>query len=385
MKRAAHLSPRQLGVTLVELMVAIALSLVVIIALISVYLNVSRSNVEMVKTNSQIEAGRFASYFLQQDLLHAGFWGTYNAKFDNLAYASAVPDDAPTAVPEPCKAFASWTAQDRTNMLGIVVQAYDDVPAGCAGVVTNRVANTDVLVVRYADTCIPGAANCEALNGNKLYFQSSLNSTCAGAPAYPTYVLTNVAASFTLTGRDCVTVTPVRKFVQHIYWIRNYSAAVGDGIPTLVRSAFDYGGSPAALAQQPADALVEGVEGFRVELGIDSLSRSGTAVNYAQQVAWVDPTTQSNPTNRGDGTVDGDYVRCTTAAPCTSAQLANVVAVKVFLLVRAREASAGYTDGKTYQMGSTAASNVTPGGSFKRHLFTNTVRLANVALRRETP
>lgn len=373
------------GLTLVELMVSVALSLFIAIALVTLYLNVSRSNTELVKTNSQIEGGRFAAYFLQQDLIHAGYWGTYNPQFDNLAFLNTVPTDVPTAIPDACKAFGTWTAQDKTNLVGIPVQAYETAPTGCASIIANKLADTDILIVRHADTCAPGEANCDANNNNQAYFQSSLNSSCSGAPAYPTYVLSSSSVDFTLKGRNCTTNTPKRRFVQHIYYVRNYANTVGDGIPTLVRSAFEYAGSPATLAQQPAQPLVEGVEGFRIELGIDSLSRTGAAVDYTQPVAFVDASVQASPTNRGDGNVDGDYVRCTDTTPCTATQLTNVVAAKLFLLVRARDATAGYTDNKTYQLGSSTAMAVTPGGSFKRHLFTNTIRLNNVAARRETP
>lgn len=373
----------QQGMTLVELMVAVTLSLLISVALLTLFVNVSRSNNELAKTNLQIENGRFAMQFLQADLSHAGYWGTYLPKFDNLAY-TGIPSDVPTAVPDPCKSFATWTAQDKLNMVGISVQAYDAVPATCTGLITSVQANTDILVVRHAETCSPGDTNCGALDTTQAYFQSSLDADCAGAAIYPTFVLDNTAASFTLKMRNCTSVAPLRKFISNIYYVRNYAVTAGDGIPTLMRSEFDVSsGVPTQMAAVP---LVDGIEGFRVELGIDSLSRSGAAINYANAVVWTDATLESNPTNRGDGQVDGDYVRCTTAVPCTAAQLMNAVAVKVFLLARAREATSDYTDTKTYAMGSTSSGpTLTPGGSFKRHAFSTTVRLVNTSGRRETP
>ncbi len=96
--------------------------------------------------------------------------------------------------------------------------------------------------------------------------------------------------------------------------------------------------------------MIEGVEGFRVELGIDSLSETGGAVNYGAAIVWADPDTRTTPTNRGDGVADGDFITCTTATPCTAAQLANVTAVKLYVLVRGRDESQGYTDTKTYSL-----------------------------------
>ena len=36
-------------------------------------------------------------------------------------------------------------------------------------------------------------------------------------------------------------------------------------------------------------ALVEGIEAFRIELGVDDLSKTGAAVNYATAINWADP------------------------------------------------------------------------------------------------
>ena len=156
----------------------------------------------------------------------------------------------------------------------------------------------------------------------------------------------------------------------------------GDGIPTLVRSQFDL--VSGTLAHQPPVALVEGVEAFRIELGVDDVSKTVAAVNYGQAIVWQDPLDKNTPINRGDGVPDGDYIRCTTLAPCAVADLANVTSVKIYVLARSRQASPSYTDTKTYTLG--GAGSVGPfNDNFKRHVFTSTVRLTNVAGRRITP
>lgn len=389
---------QQRGLSLIELMIAVTLSLLIAIALITLYLNITRSNQEMTRTNAQIESGRFASYFLQDDVAHAGFWGSYNPKFDNLAF-SDVPDDVPSAIPDPCLAFSAWPTNVALRkifldgLVGIPLQLYpgDAVPSSCDTLLSNRSANTDVLVVRHAEACIPGVGNCEVDNANRAYFQST--NCLPTSTSYPTYLI--ATAGFNLQQRDCASVAVKRRLIQHIYYIRDFATTAGDGIPTLVRSSFDFGdhdanaGTANTLAQLPPTALVEGVESFRVELGLDTLSRSGAAVNYATAVTWAAPPLQSNPLNRGDGNVDGEYIRCTSLAPCTAAQLINTVAAKIFLLARSRDISPGYTDTKTYTMTSQSAPNpdpsFTPGGNIKRHLFVNTIRLVNVSARRESP
>ena len=457
------------GFTLVELMIAMTISLVVLAALVGVFVNTSKSASEMAKTNLMIDNGRFAVQLLQADLEHGAFWGGYVPQFDDLT-SSVVPGDVPGSVPNPCQPYTTWDSGYVTSLIGISIQTYDTLPtgAGCLSPLLQR-AGTDVLVVRHAELCIPGATNCDADVPGTLYFQTSFcaaeqnagkaqmagtNSITLSSGASSTsniYVglmvhtlagtgagqfrqisayngASNVAVvntgwtfipdstttyafayvlgtgSYPLHKRDCVgtgspvtlpvtsgTVSDKRKFISEIYYIANYPDPdyPTQLVPTLVRSQFDL--SNGTLAQQAPVPLIDGIEGFNVVLGIDNVSKSGAPVDYTQPVSWADPTNLVLPTNRGDGAPD-QYIRCTTAIPCTPAQLVNVVAVKVYLLVRDRDTTAGYADTKTYCLGEPNAdgtcpttSQYTPNDGYKRHMFITTARLVNVSGRRETP
>lgn len=384
----------QRGFTLIELMVAIVLGMLIMAALVTIFVNISRTNNEMAKTNAQIENGRFATQILQGDIVHGGYWGEHVPQFDDMT-VTGVPGDAPTAVPAPCLEYASWDAAYQNNLIAIPIQSYDDVPAGCVAVVTNKKANTDVLVVRHAETCLPGAVNCEADTAGKLYLQSSSCELEIGGGLR--YRLNTTGFDTLGTGlhqRNCVgtgsppalpiasgTFAAKRKFISNIYYVRDYAATVGDGIPTLMLSQFDSAGG--VLSHQPAVPLIEGIEGFRVEFGIDSIGDTGTAVNYTQAAAWADPLNRVTLLNRGDGAPDGAFVRCTTATPCTADQLANVVAVKLYVLARNKETTPGYTDVKTYTLSATTLGPFND--RYKRHVFSTMVRLTNISARRETP
>lgn len=384
----------QSGFSMVELMVAIVLSLLVILALSALFMNVNRSNTELAKTSSQIENGRFALQILQEDILHAGFWGEYVPEFDNLT-SKASPEGTPALmpttprdVPNPCTAYADWTMQDKHNLIGVPVQVYGTTaPAGdaCDGDLSaSRKAATDLLVVRHAETCVAGSGgNCDDVNGAGLYFQASrsYNNYCvlpAVSDAQP-FVLSNVAADFNaMTEKDCSThIDRKRKFISNIYYIRDYALTEGDGIPTLMLSAQD-----GALSHAEGLPLIQGVEGFHVELGIDNKSDSGADVDYSNAIVWANASNLTSPTNRGDGVPD-TYISCSDAAPCTAAQLANVVAVKLYVLARADTVTTGYTDSKTYALGTVSMGPFDDG--FKRHVFSTTVRIHNVAGRRLTP
>ena len=391
----------QRGFTLVELMIAMTLGLLLLGVLLLVFLSVSRTNTEMTKTNGLIENGRFAINLLQEDIAHGGYWGGYVPNFDNLI-SSAVPADAPSATaPDPCLAFstANWTTAYKTSLLGIPAQSYDVVPAGCTTLITDKAANTDVLVIRHANLCAVGATSCEVLNNGKVYFQASFCEAETTATIPVRYELGNTAANFTLKKRGCTgtppgtvgTLTDKYKFVSNIYYIRTYAVSSGDGIPTLVRSTFDLTGTTPAFGTPVA--LIEGIEGFKVEMGLDNKGRCNTTNNYTTAVAFVRPSTcavdsvvtanNTLPSNRGDGVPEFPFVRCTTSAGCTGTQLTDLVAVKIYVLTRSKETAPGYVDSKSYALGSTTLGPFTDG--YKRHVFTNTVRLNNISGRRETP
>jgi type IV pilus assembly protein PilW len=395
---------RQSGFTLIELMVSMIIGLLMLAALIALMLNVGRNNDEMTKTNRMMENGRFALQLLQTDLSHAGYWGGHVPEFDDLSRTTS-PTDIPTAVPDPCLAYADWGVAPNTiptvtaNLIGIAMQSYE-IPAVvpsptlsvCASRVTNPKASTDVLVVRHAESCVPGDGNCPVYNAGNLYLQVARNGTAAPSPAY---VLSDDASLLNLKKRDGTTAE-LRKFISNLYYVRNYSVTAGDGIPTLMRSQFRL--ASGVLSHKSAESLIEGVEGFRVEFGVDNISDAGTNIVtgadsagnlapanlHSAAIKWA-VTTPSNtsPTNRGDGSPDGVYIHCTTLIPCTAAQLMNVVVVKLYVLVRSDVVTPGYTDVKTYNLGGTTLGPFNDG--FKRHLFTQTIRLVNVSSRRETP
>jgi type IV pilus assembly protein PilW len=458
------------GFTLIELMISMTISLLILTAMVGMFVNTSSGNSELQRTNGLIENGRIAVQLLQNDLVHAGYWGGYVPRFDDLS-STAVPGDVPTAVPDVCADYATWNSTYKTSLLGIPVQTAELLPAGpgCVAPLSQR-AGTDVLMVRHADTCVPGVGNCEADVPGRVYLQSSLckaerNAGNAQTATSNTLTLSNNASAvngayvgltirtvggigggqfnsisayngitrvatmsgpwttipdntttyafeyalgtsaFPLHKNDCVgtgapatlpitagTPADKRLFVSNIYYIHDlpHPDRAGEIIPTMVRSQFGLSGG--TLAHQAPVALIEGIEAFRVELGIDNVSDSGDPVDYTDAIAWADPDNKDSPTNRGDGEPEA-FVRCTTAVPCTAHQLTNVVAVKLYLLARSRDPSPGHTDNRTYCLGEydpggvcPAANTIPPANdNYKRHVFATTARLNNISGRRETP
>ena len=349
MKSLPKTLSRQTGLSLVELMVAIAIGLFLLVGLVTVFATSNRSYIELSRSQQQIENGRFAMTILVDDVGLAGFYGQY-------PLAALVPG----AMPDPCQTASM--ANLRTA-LAFPVQGYDNVvhpvPAPISGCISdaNHVEGTDILVVRRADTKTTALAS---LLANEVYLQSNAASNDSTNPI----VATGTPTNFTLMDRLGANPAPVRKYHVHIYFVAPCSIPAGGG--TTCTGAADDGGKPIPtlkrleLSLDPNDntlkmrlfSLVEGIENLQVDYGIDA---------------------------EGDGTPDGAY----TQAPATPTDWSNVVAVRLNVLARNLEAS-NEADTKVYDMG-LFGNEYGPGGNFKRHVYNAAVRVVNPSARRETP
>lgn len=338
---------QQSGFSLIELMVSIALGLLTMTGVLALYSDLTRSNAELARMNRQVENGRLTLHILQQGLWHAGYWDTYVP-----VLPSVLP---PTAIPNPCLAFSDWDAAYISNIYSIPVQGYTAggaLPSECSSIVTNRQADSDVLVIRSVSTCVAGVAGCESFTAGKLYLQTQLCGDIAHTHYVPGAATTPLLSVSTdvVYKKDCVTVADKRKMMISIFYVRNYSVSLGDGIPTLMRADFDLSGG--VVKMQTAQPIIEGIQSIRFEYGRDT---------------------------DGNGSVD-IFDDCTT---CTALDWANVVAVQVYVLARNLEASAGYVEDKTYRLGAATLGPFNDG--YVRHVYSSYIGLMNPSGRREKP
>jgi type IV pilus assembly protein PilW len=352
----------QQGLSLIELMISVAIGLGLLAALATVFVNSSRSQAELARAAQQIENGRFATQTLQDDLWHAGFYGRH------LAYATA----APVAHPDPCSTNLDTTVATPTplqNSLVFGVQGYNDaatVPAALAGCLSadDLLPGTDILVVRRAESRTAAAA---ALSANTIYMQAVAETydPVALQILKPILAKGNPSSAFNQASPTTAELGEIRRFRVHIYFVAkcsvpaggaatcNAGADAGNPIPTLKRLEL----GPAGTFQ--IVPLVEGIENVQVEYGVDTVPAGLPAGS-----PYV-----------GDGMPESYK-----AAP-TAAEFSQVVAVRLFVLARATEASTSYSDTKTYDLG--LHGTVAGSGPYKRQVFTTVVRLNNLAGWRE--
>lgn len=371
-----HCRPSR-GLTLIELMVAMAIGLVLVLSMLVLYVNIARNQAQLGNTGRQVENGKFALQLLQDDVRHAGFWGDYLPRYDDKNESLPEPADFPTALPGPCRSYSDWDAAYIRNIMAISVQGYNaaNPPSDCDTLLANRATGTDILLVRYAENCTPGQTNCDAEKTGRLYFQSSRCTTeISGGNRF----VLNTTGFNLRANITCPAVSPAtdtlaakRRFVSNIYYVRNFSVTAGDGIPTLVRSSFNLNGS--TLEYQPPQPLIEGIQGLRVEYGIDNLGRNGLAANYDSTAGAI---------NRGDGVPD-TYITCPKAGgtACNHNDMFHVVSARLHVLARNLETTPGHQDSKTYVLAGTTYGPFNDG--FIRRTYSTTVRLMNPAGRRE--
>lgn len=302
----------QRGLSLVELMVAIALSLALLTALTALFVNTSNARRELDRSAELHEAGRYALGFLRDELSHAGFYGP-------LVGATGTND-------QPCITdTAVWADSLALHVRG---RNQDETGTLFSCIDALRKPGTDAIFTQRASTCVAGAPGCDPLTPGLAYLQVS---GCGEEYSTNPFVAAiasgeGQASPFTLRTRECVVTrpAPVRRMVRRIYFVAtdnslNYVdiAPAGVSAPVLVSA---------------------GIENLQFEYAIDS-DRDGSPDTYS-------------------------------FAP-TSAQWPDVVGLRLWVLSRATEASPR-SERKSFSM---ADVELTVGADdrFKRHVFNSFV------------
>jgi type IV pilus assembly protein PilW len=341
------------GFTLVELMVGIAIGVFLLLGLAILFANISAGRNEVDKASRQIESGRYALSILADDIRHAGYYGPL----------VSAPTFGGGSLPDAC----ANALADVQGGLGLPLQGYEraatasalDATLDTAGTCVKSAAagykpNTAVLVVRRANTA--GAA-CAAPD------YCIQVSGCAGDAA--AYVLDAAGAgTFGLhanTAPGCLPLATAPQASITPLYVRIYfvstcsgadcSAAGSDSVPTLKRIDVTTAGTTIT-------PIVDGIENIQFEYGVDTTAAPG------------------------DGSSDV-YVN----TPLTLGQWQNVMSVRIHLLARNVDRSVDYADSKVYALGpvtfTPSSSGTPPETSFRRHAYTQLVRLNNPSGRRE--
>jgi type IV pilus assembly protein PilW len=327
-----HGRAQSLGFTLVELMVSMVIGLLLVAGIASVFLQTQASARQDTQIAALQDNARYALHVLSDDIRGSGFFGGIVA-LSEIATNDTTLDDDPLTSDCGSAAQTEWAYE--VDAYGGPVQILTGATAteantahGCIPIVGFQPDSPVLSLKRTQGTPLP---NGSALVPNRVYLRTNQDIGC----------LWYYDGSSAPTAGTCpMGIYDDWAYFAHVYYVRDHTEVLGDGIPSLCRYALDAG--PAMVNQ----CLAEGIETFHVEWGVDN----------------DDPK---------DGVVD-EY----TATP---ADVNDAIAARIYVLARSPEALKGTAAvNKEYRLGSVTK---TYNDQYYRRVYSTTVLLRNQANR----
>jgi type IV pilus assembly protein PilW len=315
----------QAGFSVVEVMIAMLLSMALAGGIISVFVNNSYSFKQDENIGRMQDDARFALRELAFDISMAGHYADLHIP-DSVSY------DGDLAIGTDCgpAGEANWIYRTTEAGTGdsLSIMAIDNA--------TNA-------AVTAAHSCFDGG---ELLDGTDVVaIKRVAGGEATTLSADGAYLRTNGTVGVMFSGiaptNSPLAIAEPRTdwaFRPSIYYIRQFANTPGDNIPTLCRKALS-GAGPSMTTE----CLATGIENLQIEYGID-MSQDGHPNVYL-----------TNP---------------------TLAQMQDVVAARIFLIARTIENDTRYINNKTYSI-SNAPDDV-PGDSFHRRVFSTSVSIQNI-------
>jgi type IV pilus assembly protein PilW len=331
------------GFSLVELMVALVITLILLAGIGQIFLSSKKSFTIQDSLGRMQENGRYAMETVAQDIRRAGFYGG-NAditKIDDYT-PGGVSNGNKVAAEDGTCADANWA-----RMLDYRIFGKDDNRTGYTCLPADAVHKGDILVLRYAAPWEIGGVttgpNYMADQPNQYFLRSSL------------------FAGQLFQGKDegslsVIAAPAVRtsELVSHGYFIHD-SPTVPDKCPTAGKVPSLYRMTLVNGALE-SEEIAYGVDDFQVQYGVDT------------DDVTICPA---------GGTKDDNSVDCFVDANAAGdAMWDKVIAARIWLLVRAECPETGYDNTTTYDMAGAGFTPTAP-DHYRRQLFTSTIRLRN--------
>ncbi|MDT8385074.1 MAG: PilW family protein [Gammaproteobacteria bacterium] len=291
---------RQQGMTLVEMMIAMTLSLILLAGVLQIFIgNKQTYNVQDAMARLQ-ESGRFAMRFITRDLRMAGFNGcaSINSSIVPTNMADVAPHDG---VADAVSGFTGNGLQGwETSQLPVALSDTQNLTVGTTlGTVLD---GTDVISIKHAsDTGVRLTGNMTTVNANVQLLTATVNgmfsdgdilmiSDCENADIFAANNVSNGAGTTTIAHSNAVNIgnflattygtdAEVMRMINTAYYVGNNA----NGVPSLFRQEM---GNAGVLAQQE---LVEGIEDMQISYGEDT-DGDRTANVYVDANAVTDMT-----------------------------------------------------------------------------------------------
>jgi type IV pilus assembly protein PilW len=345
---------RSRGLTLIELMIAMAISCTIVAGALSLYASVRGTWQANERIARMQEQGRFALSVIEPDVELAGYYGFSNAPEAVRFVRGASPETALATALE-MRQFAARAGDPPPS-------AVASLPAGAHVCGMNFAVDVMLPVQGSNDVFALGrGATCKAYRGRPQAGADTLTlrrvETQASAPeAGRIQIYASRLASRTSQLMFADGTAPggvgadrrVHNFVVRTYYIARDSVSQNDfpalRVKTLTRSG--------AGVLFDDDEVMPGVEDLQVQFGVDSGEdeRSGSVTHY----------------------VDPDFV---------DLPRLHVVAVRIWLRIRSDEPEASLDDAQTYRYADVVFSPSGAERKFRRVLMSRTVAVRNARSR----
>lgn len=323
------------GVSVIELMVAMSISLILLLGIVNIFIGSKESYRVRENISMMQETARFGLESLTNAILMADHWG--GVRFSDISVSAT----GLTGGSGDCDASAGWATNINQAVFGVDGKSSISLVTGFANCVANSkyIANSDVLILRYAEGQPIANSTVQGDAGN-LYVRTSTGEK-------GTLLEGGVDPESVTTDLDDQDGTNNYQYRVQAYYLRPCSVTTSgcnNGIPTLVRLTYKGG-------LIITENVVDGVEQIQFQYGIDS-----NADGQVEQFASATSVSNWN----------------------------QVIAVRIDMLVRTLREDSDYQDAKpTYTLAGGTADNglvytvPTADRGFHRKQLTKVVQIRN--------
>jgi type IV pilus assembly protein PilW len=346
----------QRGVGLIEVMVSMLVGVIMVIGAVNVYSSVSKNYTTHEQSAALEEAGRYVISVLEPDVRMAGYWGLTKGAVSISGGSSQL-----TGTTNATGTYGTAVSMCGLNFavdLQTAVEGSNDgylpnAGAGCTAK-TTPMPTADTLTVRHASVAATAVTGTGPLYICSTTVAAQLTNNSTGCTPQP--VLTPTGATVNAGVYDLVVNT---------YYVNKDSNTV-NGLPTLYRQTLT--NTSAAPPSIVNTEILAGVEDLQVQFGIDPTGTTGVASQY----------------------VDAQTAMQLSQGLATST--AQIVAVRIWVLLRSDTPEPGFVDNRIYQyanrsfaagvvsslkLAGAAGKAYAPNDNYRRLLVTRTVMLRN--------
>ena len=312
----------QSGVTMVELMVALAIGSFLMIGAIQVY-NQSRQAYVINDSIARVqETAQFAMDTVEADLRMASNWGRHS-RGNSVEGRSLIGDDNPLALNAPINCGANWALN-----LGRPLEGSNNNYALACGANNGAQANSDVVTTRRATVA------ATALDNGRLQIQTTrIQGQLFDDGGIP--------AGFSPADSE------THDLLVNSYYVSPDSTLI-PGVPTLRRKSLVFVGGASVIQDQE---VAPGVENMQIQFGVD-VDDDNTVDRYV------------NPGDNIFDPADGAFIPG-----------AKVITARIWLVVRSISPEIGLNDLRDYEPGDVDLG--VPNDEFRRMQVSKTILLRN--------